>query len=245
MTPLVAVTTTTVVLETSRHRQPEISMYAAYASILERLGLTSVLVTPVHTKGSLRRLARLCCGMVLTGGEDIDPACYGAEPIPELEPVNKARDVAELQMVELALEEEIPILGICRGCQLLNVSFGGTLYQDLDRERPGALRHSQREPWGMRSHRAEVEPDSLLGRMLDMPVLEINSFHHQAIRDVGDGLRVVARADDGLVEAVEAVDHRWVLGVQWHPERHEATAPAQDPDRRLIRAFAEAVRERS
>lgn len=239
MSPLVAVTAT-LVPEAGPHRRPEVALYANYLSVLESFELSPVLVTPAHSPRSLRALLSHCSGFVLTGGEDVDPARYGEAPVPELGTVSPARDAMELSALELALEQRIPVLGICRGCQLLNVAFGGTLYQDLDTQRPGEVRHRQTEPWGRRTHRARARPGTRLASMLGSGELLINSFHHQGIKEVAAGLEVAAVADDGLIEAIEAPG-RWVVGVQWHPERHEATAPASDPDRLLFAAFRQAV----
>lgn len=242
MTPLVAITTT-IDPEAGAHRRPQVALYTAYMAVFERLGLPSLLVTPAHTAPSVRRLVGLSAGLVLTGGEDVDPARYGERPIPELGAVSLARDEMEFTALDEALRVGVPILAICRGCQLVNVHFGGTLYQDLPAQRPDCIRHEQSQPWGSRPHAARVEPDSKLGRAIDAVELRINSYHHQAIRELARGLRAVAWAEDGLIEAVEHVDHPWLVGVQWHPERHEATAPEHDPDRRLFAAFARMVVE--
>jgi putative glutamine amidotransferase len=147
----------------------------------------------------------------------------------------------EFRALHAALRHDMPILGICRGCQVLNVHFGGTLYQDIDTERPGHLLHQQIGAWEQRTHAASVQRDSLLYRVIGEDRLFINSFHHQAVKGLGTDLRVVARAEDGLVEAIEHETRPWVIGVQWHPERNEAAAPATDPDRRLFAGFRDAV----
>jgi len=244
MVPLTAITAT-IVPEAGVYRRPEIALYAVYLSVLERQQLASVMLTPAHSRRSCRELLRHCHGLVLSGGEDLDPARYGERALPELGTVNPARDEMEFGALETALERRIPVLGICRGLQLLNVYFGGTLYQDVGTQFPGALRHLQEEAWGLHSHEAHIVETSRLAEIVGGTRIRINSFHHQAIKDLAPGLVEVARAEDGLIEAVEARDHRWVLGVQWHPERHEAKAPEADPDRRLLAAFADAVRARA
>lgn len=245
MRPLVAVTST-IVPEAGPYQRPEIALYAIYVRVLERIGLASLLVTPVHSFRSLPILFDQVDGLVLTGGEDIDPALYGEDPIPRLGLVNPERDRIEMAALKLALERELPILAICRGLQLMNVCFGGTLYQDLATQRPETrLQHVQRETWERRTHLARFARDSRLARIFGADELLINSFHHQAIKDLGGGLDVVGVAEDGTVEAVEAPDFPWVVGVQWHPERHEATAPATDPDRRLLEAFRDVVHARA
>jgi putative glutamine amidotransferase len=215
-----------------------------YVTALEGLGLTTVLITPAHPPHSIRALIERCSGLVLTGGEDVEPARYGETPAPGLGAVNPARDAMELEALRHALERRLPVLGICRGCQVLNVFFGGTLYQDLDTQRPGRVRHCQTESGAVRTHPVRVQPGSRLASILGLTDVQINSFHHQAVKDLGAGLEATAFADDGLIEAIEATDYPWVIGVQWHPERNEATAAETDPDHRLLAAFATAVLRR-
>lgn len=244
MDALVAVTTT-MIPEAGGSQRPEIALYAVYVGVLERLGLTSALITPAHSPRSVQLLLRRCSGLVLTGGEDVDPSRYGEDAVPELGMVNPARDAMEIAALGLALERRLPVLGICRGMQLMNVFFGGTLYQDLDTQRPGELAHRQVEPWGARTHQVKVEADSQLAAIVGTEELLINSFHHQGVKDLAPTLRAVAFTTDGLVEAVELKAHPWIVGVQWHPERYEASATHTDPDRRLLAAFRQAVVARS
>lgn len=238
MRPLVAITTT-ITAEAGPFRRLQVALYALYVEVLERHGVAPVLLTPSHSESTIASLLDRCQGLVLSGGEDVDPSLYGEPPLPGLGVTNPARDDAELLVLELALERELPILAICRGCQLVNVHFGGTLYQDLTLQRPGALEHGQEEPWSLRTHQVWIDPDSELARITGAEELVINSFHHQGIKGIGEGLRVVAEAEDGTIEAIERPgSSAWFLGVQWHPERYEASAPASHPDRRIIDAFA-------
>jgi putative glutamine amidotransferase len=238
----VAVTTTTDAAARA-HGRPTVFLYTSYIHALQQVGLVPVLITPAHSPASIAALIDVCCGLVLTGGEDVEPRHYGAEPSPALGAVAPARDEMEFRVLDCALPRGMPVFGICRGLQVLNVHFGGTLIQDLATEWRGELRHEQAEPWEQRTHRASIATDSLLHRIVDQTQLHINSFHHQAVRRLGSDLRVVAHAEDGLVEAIEHESHPWLLGVQWHPERNEAAAPATDPDRRLFLGFREAVRD--
>jgi putative glutamine amidotransferase len=240
--PLVALTTSTEP-EAGDHRQSAVFLYTSYIAALENAGVTPLLLTPPHSAASIAALLDVASGLVLSGGEDIDPAHYGERPRVELEDVHPERDAMELYAVQRALDLGIPVLGVCRGHQLLNVAFGGTLHQDIPTDRPGSLGHTQSGGWERRAHDVFVEPDSLLYRIIGERTLRINSFHHQAIRDVAPGLRVVGRAEDGLVEAIESESHPWVLGIQWHPERLEAAASDREPDRRVFAAFAAAARD--
>jgi putative glutamine amidotransferase len=238
--PVRVALTTTLDHAAGEYSRPAVFLYTSYINALEQFGLAPVLITPAHSPGAIAALLEACSGLVLSGGEDVDPARYGEKPSPALGATLAARDDMEFRALELALSRDMPVLGICRGCQVLNVHLGGSLYQDIDTERPGLL-HQQRAPWTQRTHAASVRPDSLLHRIVRADELRINSFHHQAVKALGRELRVVARAEDGLVEAIEHETQSWVLGVQWHPERHEATAPDTDPDRRLFAAFRDAV----
>lgn len=241
MRPLVALTTS--IQPSSEEEKPKAVIFASYITVLERVGLTPVLVSPAHSPEAISDLVSACSGLVLSGGADIDPARYGQAPIPELGEVNLPRDAAEFHALEVALERRMPVLGVCRGHQLLNVYFGGTLHQDIEAAAAGNG-HVQTSPWGSHHHSVSVEPSSIVGRAIGCDRIEINSYHHQALDRVAPALQVTARADDGMVEAVESREHSWVVGVQWHPERHEADAPETDPNIRVLAAFAEAVRGR-
>jgi putative glutamine amidotransferase len=179
-------------------------------------------------------------GLLLTGGEDVDPVHYGARPHPALGEVHPGRDAFELALVRAARERRIPTLAICRGVQILNVALGGTLVQDLPSERPEALPHDGDWERDARVHAVRVAPRSRLAAALGDVQLTINSLHHQAIGTVAPGLASVAHAPDGVVEGVEWTgDDWWMAGVQWHPE--ELTHTTEGWDRALFAAFAEAV----
>ncbi len=175
-------------------------------------------------------------GLLLMGGTDVNPARYGANPQPETDEPDDARDQAELDLIEEAITKDIPLFAICRGLQILNVYHGGTLLQHL----PSAGRHdASREDKGAPAHEVAIEQESILGQIAEAPKWRVNSRHHQAADKVGIGLRVVARdAEDLVIEALERHDKRFVLGVQWHPEDQIARDPEQ---LKLFRRFAEAL----
>jgi putative glutamine amidotransferase len=181
-------------------------------------------------------------GLCLSGGVDVAPAEYGEEPHPALGKVDAPRDRTELTLARWALAADLPILGICRGIQMLNVAAGGNLYQDLTAQLPGSLLHNYKvaeTPWERPTHGVRLAAGSRLAGVLDAGGLMVNSFHHQAVKRPADGFDAVAWAEDGVVEAIEAPGRRFALGVQWHPEGMFQTDPLA---RKLFAAFVEAVR---
>lgn len=214
MTPVVAVTAPRRQVD-GRER---VTLNTAYVRALDRAGLVPLALPTMLAPERAAQALHISGvrGLVLTGGEDVAPARYGATPHPKLEDTDPARDAAEAALIAAARERRLPILAICRGIQILNVALGGTLYQDLGSERPGPVTHTGDDS----RHSVRVEPGSLLERTLGARSTIVNSRHHQAIRDLAPGLRAVAWAEDGLIEAVEAADSNapWTLAVQWHPE---------------------------
>lgn len=171
-------------------------------------------------------------GLFLTGGHDIDPTYFDEEPIPKLGKVTPQRDRFELAIAKKALEINKPILGVCRGSQVLTVATGGSLYQDIySQTEDDLLQHVQRAPSAHASHFAEVTEGSLLNKLTGKTKMKINSRHHQAAKDVAAPLAVTAKASDGIIEAVESKDHNFVLGMQWHPEN---LAVAQEEESKAI-----------
>lgn len=211
----------------------------AYVDAIRQAGLTPLLLPPLPGD-ELHAIADAVDGIVLTGGEDVDPAHYGAKPAAQTTSVHRKRDECELALARMAHERRIPTLAICRGIQLVNVAFGGTLVQDIPTERPSDIRHDLAELRAERVHDVTVDPDSKLGRVIGAESIRVNSSHHQAIGKVADRLRVSARAPDGIIEGAEWVaDDWWMLAVQWHPE--ELTRDEQPWDKALFAAFAAVV----
>ena len=180
-------------------------------------------------------------GIVLVGGEDVDPSRYGAERHPATEPPDPRRDDTELALVLAARQARLPILAICRGLQVLNVALGGTLVQDIPSQHPASLAHDPRAPRNQRSHAVTVAAGSTLAGIVGASEMTVNTLHHQAIETVAEGLRVVARSSDDVVEAAESIDPDWwAVGVQWHPE--ELLTSDEPWDRQLFTAFVNAAR---
>lgn len=195
-------------------------MNQTYVRTLENLGALPILIPLNMTEATLRGTFERLDGLFLPGGEDIDPSYYGEGRHQLLGATDKERDRTELLLTRWALEEGMPVLGVCRGVQMINVACGGTLSQDLHTDNPDLAKHDYFPPTFERyriSHRIDIEADSRLAHAMGQ-VHEVNSMHHQGIDRVGFGLRVVARADDGLPEALEVPELPFVVGVQWHPE---------------------------
>jgi len=211
----------------------------SYLDALEASGAAPLLVPITGRESTLRALYRQIDALLLAGGADLDPARYGEQPNPALGKVDPRRDWVELTLTAWALADDMPLLGICRGIQTLNVACGGSLWQDISTQVPACVRHRSHpgEPYNRLSHAVRLEPHSRLARILGDPELEVNSLHHQGIRDVGAGLRVTARAPDGLVEGLERDGDGWVVAVQWHPEWLLEDDPRM---KRLFEAFVQA-----
>lgn len=192
-----------------------------YVDGVAQAGGVPVVLPPVGERRTAEAVLGGLDGLVLSGGSDLDPRYYDEEALPELGPTIPERDAFELALVELALRRGIPVFGICRGLQVINVVMGGTLYQDLPSQLGrDALKHRQETPKWQPSHEVEAFEGSYLAEVVGREPLKVNSYHHQGIKDLADGLAVSARSDDGVVEGIEGLDlsERWLLGVQWHAE---------------------------
>jgi putative glutamine amidotransferase len=193
-------------------------------------GGVPVVLPPVGDRRAAEAVVHGLDGLLLSGGSDLDPGYYGEKPAPELGVTLPERDAFEMALVEQALRRGMPVFGICRGMQLLNVALGGTLYQDLPSQWEGhLLKHMQDTPKWQPTHEVRVGEGSYLAEVMGHELVKVNSYHHQGIKDLADGLVVTGRSSDGVVEAVEADDlsERWMLGVQWHAEAMRGVGPEQ------------------
>lgn len=222
--PLIGVTTSEVRVAASVDPTPqgepprrEMALGLKYLAALEAAGGLPVVLPPLSTRTVGPFLERLD-GICLSGGPDLDPDSYGGPRHDQLGPTWPELDEFELELARSADELEMPILAICRGAQALNVARGGSLHLHLPDLGASTIEHRQRELGDRPTHSVEVEPRSLLARTTGVEHAEVNSFHHQAAKIVGRGLRAVAWAGDGVVEGLEARDREFVLGVQWHAE---------------------------
>jgi len=194
-------------------------------------GGVPVVLPPAGDERAARVVIQSLDGLLLSGGSDLDPGYYGEEPMPELGITLPERDAFETVLVGQALRRGIPIFGICRGMQVLNVALGGTLYQDLPSQWEGdVLKHRQDTPKWQPTHEVRVTGGSYLAEVMDREVVKVNSYHHQGIKDLAEGLLATGYSSDGVIEAVEAEDvsERWLLGVQWHAEAMRGAGPQQE-----------------
>jgi putative glutamine amidotransferase len=237
--PVVAVTATSDASGENPHR---VRLNSTYVTALESAGLIPMVIPPLTSEDSARTILSRVDGLLLTGGEDVEPSLYGQPRSAKCGIANLARDHTEIALIRAAHEMRKPILAICRGPQVLNAALGGTLIQDIRDEVPGALDHNVRGNRSLRVHDVNIDEGSVIARAIGTTSISVNSLHHQSVLDVAPGLQVTARAPDGVVEGVEsAVDDWWVIGVQWHPE--EMNDSLEPWDRGIFRAFAERLAE--
>lgn len=189
-----------------------------YTSILKAGGIPFV-IPPCDEDDVLVNLLDKIDGLLLSGGGDINPLYLQEEPIKELHSINPHRDHQELMLVRLAANRQIPMLGICRGMQVMTATLGGTIYQDIYKQCEGqCIKHSQDLDRAYASHSVTIDEDTLLSKIMRTDKLMVNSFHHQAVKDAAPGFRISARATDGVAEAIESTEYKSMIGVQWHPE---------------------------
>ena len=202
-------------------------MNQRYYHAVAMAGATPVLLPLLDEdqQEALRGAYEACDGILLPGGVDVDPACFNEAPHPKLGRTDPARDRVEMQLTRWAVEDRKPLLGLCRGLQVVNVALGGTLWQDLEAEVPGAIRHDYFPTYGFGrdhlAHEVALTEGTRLRRALERDRIQVNSMHHQGIKALASGLRPSALAPDGLIEAAEGNNGQFLVGVQWHPEVFE------------------------
>lgn len=211
----------------------ELALGFSYPEAIRRAGAVPIVIPPMDA-AAIEPLLEALWGLCLSGGPDLNPSCYGAEPHPALGPTEPQLDAFEIALVRAAEAREMPVLAICRGMQVLNVSRGGTLIQDLPSERPSDIEHRQALSGSTPTHDVTLE-ESLTSDCLGVRRARVNSFHHQSVDRLGEGLRAVGWAPDGVIEAIEATDRSFTVAVQWHAESM-VKSPEQT---RLLEAFAE------
>lgn len=244
MPPLVAITCSRKIGGSWGEYEPGRFMdyaFSEYSRAVAACGGAPVLVPVDCGRPGLERILAAADGLLLTGGPDVHPKFYGEEQMPFLGEVDEPLDRMELAAAAGAWEAGLPVFAVCRGIQLLNVSLGGTLYQDIERQVPEAIGHRQQAAKSVNTHSVHVERPSLLYDIVRRRHIRVNGRHHQAVKDVAAPLQVAARAPDGIVEAMFAPERTFVLAVQWHPE---GTYAADSSSRKLFAAFVKAAGER-
>ena len=233
------------VLPTHGGGETMLKVNMTYLEAIETAGGAPIMLPTGQTPEVVEELVELCDGFLFTGGPDVDPRLYGEAPWYKLGDLTAVRDQTDPAFFKAAYPTGKPILGICRGHQLVNVCMGGTLYQDLGSQYPRPegvelLKHPQGDiPGYVATHKVLAEEGSLVAKCWDTEFM-VNSFHHQAIKDVAPGAVVTARATDGVIEAITFPDHPFMNCVQWHPE---AMAPQSQGARNFFKAFVDACRK--
>ena len=237
--PLICVTCMTIHAD---NYSPRLGMSRSYVHVLLGAGAAPLLNPHMPDKAVLRAVYERLDGLLLPGGGDIDPVHYGEPRHEKCNEPSAERDDTELTLARWAIEGGMPVLGICRGIQVLNVALGGSLFQDIGAQIPGAERHAwyPNHPRDRLSHTVSISPEARLARISGETALPVNSLHHQSVKELAPGLIATGHSPDGIIEAVEAPDHPFAIGVQWHPE--ELTG-SDHRARRLFDALVEASRQ--
>jgi len=214
-------------------------MLPGYMKALEKYGALPIMLPLTDDKSELEEALSLCNGLLLTGGHDVGPDVYGEEARNECGIPCKLRDNMESILLDMALENDIPVFGICRGIQFMNAYLGGDLYQDLPTEYNCKVEHHMTKPYDVAIHEVEILENTKLAAILGVGKIGVNSYHHQAVKNVSDKVIVSALSEDGLVEAIEVKGQTFAIGVQWHPE---FSYEVNEDSVKLIQAFIEACK---
>lgn len=218
-----------------------VSVPTAYTRSLYKAGADAVYILPSYSNtNKIEQLVDQLDGVLLTGGIDIGTENYGQIRKEYTDYPDVSRDKFETEIAKTALQKDLPILGICRGLQLINTIFGGTLYQDILKESPGEKIHNIKDETEI-SHEVHIKNDSILKSIIKETKLDVNSAHHQAIKKLGEKLKATAISSDGLIEAIESINHTWVLGVQWHPE---LLAGKMNVHKKIFTSFINSIKNR-
>lgn len=213
-------------------------MLPGYMQVLQRCGAIPIILPLTENREDLSQCLDLCDGILMTGGHDVDPEIYHAERKKMCGVSCKERDAMERILFERAMEQDKPILGICRGIQLINALLGGSLYQDLPTEHPSSVEHHMTRPYDVPIHSVEVLKGTMLADLIGAGTYQVNSYHHQAIKDLAKGVTAMAVSEDGLVEAISMPGKKFIVGVQWHPE---LIFEKDENSIKLVQAFVDAL----
>jgi putative glutamine amidotransferase len=235
MKPLIGITTNQ---STNMYGQPTIMLMQSYVSAVMQAGGVPVLIPSLIAEDGWDAAYARLDGILFSGGGDISLDYFRGDPHPRIDDVDLQRDSVELKFVQAAASDGKPFLGICRGCQIVNVALGGTLYTHIPDQLPNALDHDY--PGNRRTtlvHEVKIEEGTHIAEIYGEPIIRVNSLHHQGLKEIASALRVAGHSPDGLVEAVELPDHPFGLAVQWHPE----WLTDQEVTRNLFRQFIQAA----
>ena len=225
-------------------RQPCWLMGRSYVEELRKVGAVPWVIPLIPGDAdTLQEIFNRLDGVFITGGVDVDPTCYGEPKSALCGTTDPDRDAVEIALLQHALRRELPVLAVCRGIQILNVTCGGTLYQDVSAQVPAALKHDffptpEQPSRKYLAHDITVKPGSRMRNILGDAVVPVNSMHHQAIKDLAPNLAATAHAPDGIIEGVEGTGSQYLIAVQWHPEELTETQPGM---KRMFTTFADAA----
>jgi len=200
------------------YAEEKLTLGRYYVRAIEKCSGIPFILPAVSEEEIIKKYCEMLDGLLLSGGVDVDPEYFGEQPVGTRE-ITPERDLFEISLVRKFLAVDKPILGICRGVQIINIAAKGSIYQDIEGQIEGVITHMQKAPKWYPTHTIMIEPGTKLGKIYRGLKSRVNSFHHQATKDLAPGFCVSARALDGVIEAIESRTHRFVLGVQWHPEQ--------------------------
>jgi putative glutamine amidotransferase len=241
--PIIGITADFAEGDAQAKREPALFLAQRYYRAVEQAGALPFILPPISSAAAIRQALGRLDGLIISGGGfDIHPSYYGEKPLEQLGVVKAQRTEFELAITAAALKEDLPLLGICGGEQALNVVLGGSLYQDIKTQVPSAAEHEQSKKKTYVGHFVKIPNGTQLRAIVQRRRIEVNTTHHQAVRQLGKGLVINAVADDGIIEGIESTRHRFAIGVQWHPE---VLAPRRIDQRRIFAAFVAAAKRKS
>lgn len=215
MRPIIAINAS---VSRSENDNPNITLRANYVDAVTSAGGTPVVLPPLESTDIVDQQIALCDGFIFVGGPDLDPARYGEEPHPTMNPMPPRRENYDFELINKVIKARKPFLAICLGCQQVNVALGGTLIQDINSQTSTTIQHSKKQMSSPPRHDVTIEPGSKLHDLVDTTTLSANTSHHQAVDRPAKDIVVTSHAADGIIESYELRDYPFGLGIQWHPE---------------------------